>query len=209
MTEEEAREWIAQRYPQAIPALEQFLTLLREEAARQNLVSASTLPHIWARHVVDSAQLVALATDPAGPWLDIGSGAGFPGLVLAILTGAPVLCVEPRARRVEWLRRAAAELALPHVTVEHVSLAHVATQPVATITARAVAPLPKLFAMAARFATPDTCWLFPKGSSARRELDEAKVDWHGVFHVEHSLTDPAAGIVVAERIAPKGRRTRP
>ena len=206
MSEEEARAWIVQRHPQAIPALDRLLTLLRHEATRQNLVSASTLPHLWSRHVVDSAQLIPLAADPDGAWLDIGTGAGFPGLVLAILTGAPVTCVEPRARRVEWLTRAAAELGLVTVTVEHASLAQVATRPFATITARAVAPLPKLFAIGARFASPGTRWIFPKGASAADELDAARADWQGVFHVEHSVTDTHAGIVVAERLSPKGRR---
>ena len=206
MTEEATRGWMEQRYPQAIPALDHLLALLRDEATRQNLVSASTLPQLWSRHVVDSAQLVTLAADPAGAWLDIGSGAGFPGLVLAILTHAPVTCVEPRARRVEWLTRAAAELGLPSVTVEHASLTHVPTRPFATVTARAVAPLPKLFAMSARFAGPDTRWLFPKGASAAAELDAARAEWQGVFHVKHSVTDTRAGIVVADRIAPKGRR---
>ncbi len=203
-TEDDARAWIAARYPDAIPALGTLLDLLREEATRQNLVAASTLPHLWSRHALDSAQLVPLAADPAAAWLDIGTGAGFPGLVVAVLTGAPVLCVEPRARRVEWLRRAVAELGLANVDVENITLARVASRPVATITARAVAPLPDLFAMGARFATPDTRWLLPKGASAQDEVDDAARGWQGVFHVKQSLTDPAAGIVVAERV---GRRT--
>ena len=204
MTEADARAWIAERFPDAIPRLDRFLDLLTDEAIRQNLVAASTLPQLWTRHVLDSAQLIPLAAAPSDPWLDIGTGAGFPGLVIAILTGAPVTCVEPRARRVEWLTRAACELALDTVTVEGTALASVATSPFATITARAVAPLPKLLAMSERFAMPATRWLLPKGASAHDEVDAGSREWQGVFHVEPSLTDAAAGIVVAHGLRRKG-----
>ncbi len=200
MTEDDALAWITKLYPQAVPTLAQLLDLLREEATRQNLVAASTLATPWSRHIVDSAQLVPLARDPAGAWLDIGSGAGFPGLVVAIVTGAPVLCVEPRARRAEWLRHAADTLGLTTVTVAGTSLAHVTPTPVATITARAVAALPRLFDMGLPFATLTTRWLLPKGASANAEVDDARREWQGVFHVEHSVTDADAGIVVAERV---------
>ena len=204
MTEADARSWVAERFPDAIPRLERFVHLLTAEATRQNLVAASTLPHLWTRHVLDSAQLVPLSAAPGEPWLDIGTGAGFPGLVVAILAGAPVTCVEPRARRVEWLMRAAHELALDNVTIEGTALASVATRPFATITARAVAPLPKLLAMGERFATSDTRWLLPKGASAHDEVDAGSREWQGVFHVEPSLTDAAAGIVVAHGVRRKG-----
>lgn len=197
MTEDDARDWIGTRYPHTLPALERLLHLLRDEAGKQNLVASSTLATPWNRHIVDSAQLVPLSAEPDGTWLDIGTGAGFPGLVIAIVTGAPVLCVEPRARRVAWLAHLVDELALSTVTIAHSTLAHVTPAPVATITARAVAALPKLLDIALPFATPTTRWLLPKGASARDEVDDAARQWQGVFHVEQSLTDPAAGIVVA------------
>lgn len=200
VTEGEARAWIEQHFPSALPTLTHLLDLLNDEAGRQNLVSASTLPHAWSRHIVDSAQLVPLAAKPDEPWLDIGTGAGFPGLVIAALTKAPVLCVESRARRVEWLRHAADTLGLANVTIAHAALARVESRTVATITARAVAPLPDLFAMAERFAAPDTLWLLPKGASAHEEVDDAARQWQGVFHVKQSVTDLSAGIVVASHV---------
>ena len=91
MTEDEARAWIQERWDVSRETgLARFVDLLREEAGRQNLIAPSTLDHIWARHIVDSAQLIPAARAASGSWLDIGSGAGLPGLVLAILRDEPV-----------------------------------------------------------------------------------------------------------------------
>ena len=209
MTEDEARAWVAERASHAVPVLDRLLDRLREEATRQNLVSAATLPQLWSRHVADSAQLVPLSASPGERWLDIGTGAGFPGLVIAAVTGAPVVCVEPRARRAEWLARVADELGLDGVDVRHSSLANTAPFQAATIVARAVAPLPRLFAMGLPFSDDATRWLLPKGASAQDEVDDAAREWQGVFHVKQSLTDPAAGIVVATDVRRRGARRRP
>lgn len=207
-SEAEARAWIG-RLPQADAAamarLEALAAMLGEENARQNLVSASSLDAVWVRHFADSAQLVALADGAGtGPWLDLGTGAGFPGLVVgALCPQREVWLAESRPRRCEWLERARSALGLDRVVVLADRLERMETRTAAVISARAFAPLPRLVALSARFSTSDTLWLLPKGRSAQQEL-EALRGWRHTFHVEHSSTDPDAGIIVGHVIARKG-----
>ncbi|MBC2664536.1 16S rRNA (guanine(527)-N(7))-methyltransferase RsmG [Novosphingobium flavum] len=199
-SEAEARAWIAAR-PEgdcvALERLERLAALLAEENLRQNLVSAASLPQTWQRHFADSAQLLAhVPTAQAGPWLDLGTGAGFPGLVIAVLQPErEIVMVESRARRVEWLSRAAETLGLAKARVIGKRLELVESFPAAAISARAFAPLDRLLELSARFSTSDTIWLLPKGRSARDEVNRL-TGWNHLFHVEQSLTDAEAGIVV-------------
>jgi 16S rRNA (guanine527-N7)-methyltransferase len=202
MTETEAIAWLKAHLNvsrETLEALETFVEFLKREAESQNLVSASTLDHIWSRHIVDSAQLL-LFTDASAPrtnWLDLGSGAGFPGLVIALLTNYNVTLVESRARRIEYLQRAVEMLDLTHrVRVAGVPLERLETAAYAVISARAFAPLPKLFDLAARFATNNTLWLLPKGRTAKAEWEGAQAQWGGDFRVMDSVTDQEAGILV-------------
>lgn len=201
MTEDEARHWIDARFGQSgLTAMEKLAALVRNEAARQNLVSAVTLGSIWSRHIVDSAQLLTLADEP-GTWLDIGSGAGFPGLVVAALGEREVCLVEPRRKRAEFLIHAASAMALgSRVTVAAQKVERVAI-PSAIISARAVAPLETIFAAAWQCATESTLWLLPKGAGAREEMARAKQSWHGSFHVERSVTDAESLIVLARKVS--------
>ncbi|MEP9403007.1 16S rRNA (guanine(527)-N(7))-methyltransferase RsmG [Sphingomonas sp. VNH70] len=200
MSEADAQGWIAQRFDAAkVDRLAAFADRIVAETAHQNLIAASTVPHIWERHILDSAQLVPLA-DAAGPgdWIDIGSGAGFPGIVAAILTGRRTVLVEPRARRAQLLEAIAADLGLGNVVVHQAKIERLpADHPAAIISARAVARLDALFAIGLGHANRDTLWLLPKGRSAADELAEARRVWRGTFHVEHSITDPASAIVIA------------
>jgi 16S rRNA (guanine527-N7)-methyltransferase len=192
---------------ETLEPIERLVELVRRENDRQNLVARSTLDSIWARHVYDSAQLLRWAPG-AGSWLDLGSGAGFPGLVIAALTEAPVTLVEARPLRVAFLREAAAAMGL-RSTVEIVG-GRVETLPhrsYGAITARAFAPLPRLLALAHRFSESATCWVLPKGRSAPAELEAIVGTWQGDFRVEPSVTDPAAGIIVATNVRP-GRQRR-
>jgi 16S rRNA (guanine527-N7)-methyltransferase len=84
---------------ETLDRLERYADLLRSESAKQNLVSASTLDRLWDRHILDSAQLVKFAPRPDLSWVDIGSGAGLPGIVIAALVTGPVTLVEPRRLR--------------------------------------------------------------------------------------------------------------
>jgi 16S rRNA (guanine527-N7)-methyltransferase len=168
-----------------------------EENARQNLISKSGENAVWLRHIADSAQLLAHVSREASPWLDLGTGAGFPGLVIAAMRPQlDVVLVESRKKRVEWLIRAATELGLGRCRVEGRRLEHVESFAAAIISARAFAPLPKLLALSARFSTQDTLWLLPKGRSAVQEVASLPKAAADMFHVEHSVTDAEAGIVI-------------
>jgi 16S rRNA (guanine527-N7)-methyltransferase len=182
----------------AMARLERLAALLLEENERQNLVARGTLPHLWVRHIVDSAQLLRVPreTVPDGQWLDLGTGAGFPGLVIAALEAArPVTLVDSRKLRTDWLQRAVDALELANVTVLTARVEDLPDASVSVISARAFAPLDKLLTLSARFSSPDTLWLLPKGASAQHELQMLSREWNHLFHVEQSLTDPAAGII--------------
>lgn len=209
--EAEAREWLrgVPGFDRTAEArLELLVALLADENTRQNLVSAASLGEVWRRHIADSAQLLShVSRETASPWLDLGTGAGFPGLVIAaLLPENEVLLVESRARRIEWLERAAAALELGNVRVIGLPLDRVPHQDVRVISARAFAPLAKLLRLAARFSTSDTVWLLPKGRSAAQELSELN-DREHMFHVEQSLTDADAGIIVGRLPKQKGRKS--
>ena len=203
-----AREWMGQ-LPEtddaALARLDRLVALLAEENSQQNLVSAKSLDEIWQRHIADSAQLLAHVPRETSPWMDLGSGAGFPGLVIAALRpDCEVLLVESRARRIAWLERACKALELGRARVIGSRLELVETRAVAAITARAFAPLDRLLALAARFSTKETIWVLPKGRSAQQELDALR-NWRHRFHVKPSLTGPEAGIVVGTLVGGKGK----
>ena len=199
-SEEAARDWIAATFAPSADQwarLEQFATMLVAESAQQNLIAASTIPTMWVRHIADSAQLLALdARDGDGLWFDLGSGAGLPGLVVAILSERPIAVIESRKRRCDFLRAVIGELALAHVEVIEAPLERIETRAAATISARAFAPLDKLIDLSARFSTESTRWLLPKGRNAVKELALLPQAWQNLFHVEQSLTDADSQILV-------------
>ncbi len=196
--EDQARAWLRdlpEADPAAIERLERLVALLAEENTRQNLVSAASLGEVWRRHIVDSAQLLTHVPRGTTPWLDLGTGAGFPGLVIAALRpDCEVVMVESRTRRIDWLERARQALGLERARVAGSRLESVQAFPAAAISARAFAPLSQLLALSARFSTSDTVWLLPKGRSATQELAELS-GWSHLFHVEQSVTDAEAGII--------------
>ncbi len=200
MTEAEARAWVADRFgAAAVDRFARFAELLAEANQQQNLVAPATLSAIWSRHLADSAQL-ALLDDDAGLWLDIGSGGGLPGLVLALLLDRPFLLCEPRRLRATFLSEAADALGLAsRVSVAQCKAQALAT-PAATISARAVASIEALFTAARACSTSDTTWILPRGKSGRSELEAVQRAVQGEFHVKQSLTDPEAVIVVARRV---------
>lgn len=165
---------------------------------------------LWARHIVDSAQLLPLA-EPAsdGVWIDLGSGAGFPGLIVALLDSErQIVLVEERRLRIAYLKDMVDALGLgDRIRVVGAKVERAGNlRPAAVISARAFAPLPRLFELAAPLSTEKTLWLLPKGRNAQSELDDARKTWHGVFHVKQSVTDPEASIIVAHNVRRKARR---
>jgi len=200
MTEEEARDWATARFDaQTIERLDRLAAIVTVESDQQNLIARSTLETIWSRHIVDSLQLALLAPD-TGDWLDIGTGAGFPGLALAAAQPERrFVLVEPRRLRADFLRDAAVTLSLPGVEVITGKVENVRER-FAVISARAVAQVAPLIASAVQCASNETLWLLPKGRSAREEVARARQRWHGLFHVEQSITDPESSIVIARGV---------
>ncbi len=181
--------------------LEFYVARLREESKRQNLISNSTLEHLWERHIVDSAQLARYAPDGSASWVDVGSGAGFPGIVLSCLLDGPVTMVEPRRLRADFLHRVAESLDL-RATVLCQKVERV-EQTFDVITARAVAPLEKLLKISAHLSTRKTVWALPKGRSGQGELAEALRAWQGVFELNPSVTDTKGFVLVATGVRAK------
>ncbi len=217
MTEDDAQKWLAEHFDvsrETWSKLEAFIEFLKAEAQQQNLISVSTMEHIWTRHIVDSAQLLQFAPSEPANWIDLGSGAGFPGLVIALLSDWHVTLVESRAKRIDYLNRAIAQLRLEsRVNVAGMPVERVETQKFAVISARAFAPLPKLLDLSARFSTDKTIWLLPKGRNAVNELEEARKAWELDFSVQPSVTDPEAGILTGtvrepRQIPPKKAKSR-
>ncbi len=201
MTEEEAKYWIRDRYgADAVDRLGLFASMVQHESGNQNLVSAASLPEIWTRHIVDSAQLLALAPAEFGTWVDVGTGAGFPGIVLGALTDKPVILVEPRKRRVDFLLAATESLQLTNTTVR-CSKAEALVAKADVISARAVSRVAALLDSTIHLAHPRTIWILPKGRNAHEEVAQARNSWQGTFHVEQSVTDPTSLIVIASGIA--------
>jgi len=188
----------------AMARLSQMAELLAQENERQNLISRNSVARMWLRHIVDSAQLLPYVPRETQSWLDLGSGAGFPGLVIAVLRpDCRVAMVESRARRVEWLNKISTVLELENTEVIGSRLELVESRKVDVISARAFAPLPRLLTLSARFSTDQTIWLLPKGRSAQQELDDLR-GWQHTFHVKQSLTESQAGVIVGTLAGKKG-----
>jgi 16S rRNA (guanine527-N7)-methyltransferase len=207
-SEDQARAYVAELAVSlgeaaAMERLERYADLLLAENVRQNLVSKVSEATLWQRHIADSAQLLdfvpreTLGSAAAGPWLDLGSGPGLPGLVIAMLCpNMPVVLVESRGRRVEFLESVIDELQLTKCEVRGERLERIEPFPARAISARAFAPLEALLSLSAPFSTGATRYVLPKGRSAAHELNSIKPSIRRMFHVEQSLTDIEAGIIV-------------
>jgi len=185
--------------------LDRFVALLTAWQQRINLIAPSTEPKLWTRHVADSLQLLALAPG-ALRWVDLGSGGGFPGVVLACVLadvpGAQVHLVESNMKKAAFLREAVRVTGAPatvHAT-RIVDFVEKLTEPVDVVTARALAPLCDLLPMAYGLLKSGTRGLFPKGQDVGAELTEAAKCWNIEASLVPSVTDPAARIVVVESI---------
>jgi 16S rRNA (guanine527-N7)-methyltransferase len=191
--------------------LDRFVELFLTWQRKLNLVSSSTVGTLWTRHIADSLQLVRLASE-ATTWLDLGSGGGFPGLVIAcVLTdtaGRRVHLVESNARKAAFLREATRILDLPAV----VHCARIEdfvprwSDSADVVVARALAPLPQLLDYASPALKKGAKGLFPKGQDVEAELTEAAKSWNITAELVPSLTDPKARIVVVRRADRLGNR---
>lgn len=192
--------------PEQMADLERYRLILDDWNQRMNLIGPATMAVFWSRHALDSAQLLRLAPE-ARVWADLGTGAGLPGLVLAILLkgqpGAQVHLVESLAKRCRFLSEVVSELKLPakvhNARAEDVKIA------VDVVTARAVAALPKLLGFADPYLRRGARGLFLKGQAAEAELVEAKAaGWRLDASLIESLSDPD-GRIVDIRSAKRGR----
>jgi 16S rRNA (guanine527-N7)-methyltransferase len=186
--------------------LERYVALLERWQGIKNLVGPGTLSSVWTRHIADSAQLADLAPD-ANAWVDLGSGAGFPGLVVAILKrdrpGFSMHLVESNGRKCAFLREVARSLGLP-VTVHDGRIEAVLPTmegKVDVVSARALAPLVDLIGMSQSLLTTGTTGLFPKGQDVGDELTEASKYWRIQASTVASRTDPKARIVVVTQVS--------
>jgi len=195
MTDEEAHGWINARFPTAVPLLGRLVDSIIAENERQNLIAPSTVATVWSRHVVDSLQLVPLVSGmETETWLDVGTGGGFPGLMVAVVWDGPVILVEPRRRRAEFLHATAREHGLGNVTVRQARVENVAERAM-IVSARAVASIPILVDATRHVAMPNARWLLPRGRFDAEEqsvLTASRI----VFHVEQSVTEEASRVVV-------------
>ena len=186
---------------ETLARLEAYAGLLTRWSDRINLVGRDTLPDLWRRHMLDSAQLRPLIPDGAQSLIDLGSGAGFPGLVLAILGAPGVELVEADSRKAAFLREAA-RVTEANVTIRPCRIAALPPHPVDVVTARALAPLDRLLDLARPFLGPGTACLLPKGERAEEELTLARKDWTMIASRHHSIADPRGVVLRLHRLVP-------
>ena len=182
--------------------LRDYLALLRRWNARINLVADAPEEEQWHRHVLDSLQLLPLLPDAAAPLVDLGSGAGLPGLVLAMATGSETHLVESDRRKAAFLTEVVRQLGLGQVRVHPTRIEAARLPPAAVLTARALAPLTDLLAHAHRLLAPEGVALFPKGRSVEAELTAARPAWTMQVERFPSRTDPSATILRVREISP-------
>jgi 16S rRNA (guanine527-N7)-methyltransferase len=190
--------------------LDRFVALLEEWQAKTNLVAPSTLPNLWTRHIADSLQLLPLAPS-AKAWMDLGSGGGFPGVVLACalaeMSGAAVHLVERNAKKAAFLREAIRVTSAPgfvHLSDIEVIVDRFAGR-IDCVTARALAPLHQLIGFAEPLVTRGAKALFLKGQDVEVELTEATKYWNIESHLHASRTGGHGWIVELDRLE---RRTQ-
>jgi 16S rRNA (guanine527-N7)-methyltransferase len=175
-------------------ALDLFASLLAKWNPRINLIAHGDLSLLWDRHIADSLQLASLMDPRTVRAIDLGSGAGFPGLILAIATNVPFDLIEADQRKAAFLREAARVTNAP-VSVHATRIEAADVLPAPLITARALAPLPKLLSLAAPFLAPGGTCLFLKGTSASSELTDAAREWHMQVNSISSRTASGACIL--------------
>ena len=185
--------------------LEAYAALLLGWSARINLVGRTTLEDVWRRHFLDSAQLLPLLPSTTQSLVDLGSGAGFPGLVLAILGVPGVELIEADSRKAAFLREAA-RVAAVDIIIRGCRIEAVAPHAVDVVTARACAPIDRLLVLGDRFIGRNTVCVFPKGAHADEELTKACKAWKMTVARHDSRTDPAGCVLLLHQVTREPRR---
>jgi len=194
---------------ETLARLKAYADLLVEWNTRHNLVARSTVPDLWQRHFLDSAQLEPLIPAGISTLADLGSGAGFPGLVLAAMRpDIAVTLHEATAKKCIFLRTAAERMALP-VTIQNARIEDLSPKAYDVVTARALAPLPLLLSYAARLSGPNSVCLFLKGQNVGVELTEAHKSWNIEASQVPSQTDPSGAILVVRKLVSRHEHPSP
>jgi 16S rRNA (guanine527-N7)-methyltransferase len=180
--------------------LDHYAQLIVEKNQQLSLIAPSTLEQIWTRHFLDSAQLFSLVNNPQDSVVDIGTGAGFPGVVLAIMGLPNVHLIEHNMQKAAFLRAALADLGIA-ATVHAMKSQSVKPFAAGAVMARALKPLDQLIGLARRFVGPDSMCIFPKGRRAEDELASAARSWRMTVERFPSLTDPGSTIFRLSRIS--------
>lgn len=184
--------------------LRDFVLLLEKWNAAINLISRSTMGQVWSRHILDSAQIFSYASS-ANRWVDLGSGGGFPGIVVAILAvefapNMKIILVEADQRKAAFLRQVGQTLGLSiNVIADRIEL--IASLTADVVSARALAPLPQLCVFAKTHLAPDGAAIFLKGKSCDAEIADARKDWNFSLESHASITDPSAVVLVLKEIS--------
>jgi len=190
---------------ETLARLEAYAALLEAWSTRINLVGRATLADPWRRHILDSAQLRPLVPDHAKSLVDLGSGAGFPGLVLAILGLSAVELVEADSRKCAFLFEAARITGTP-VTVHRTRIEALPARPFDVVTARALAPLDRLIGLAWPWLAADGFCLFLKGAKTAAELTLARRDWKMTAVAGPSRSDPRGVVLQLREVVRAPRR---
>lgn len=193
---------------ETLSALNRYVLMLQEWQTKLNLVGPATLPDAWRRHILDSAQLFPLIGKPEETvWMDMGCGAGFPGLVMAIMGVGEVHLVESIAKKCRFLEAVVDALALhDRVIIHNARLEAMKPFKADIISARALAKLTQLFDWGHPFAASSTRWLLLKGQDVEAELAEAQQKWAFEYDLHASLSDPRGRIVEARGVARKAKK---
>lgn len=179
---------------QEIKALEDFVLLLLQENQKFNFIGKSTIDDIWNRHILDSAQLLQFIENKNIKFADLGSGAGFPGVVLSILGAGEIHLIEKSFRKCEFLRKAKT-ISKNRVFVHQAKLEEMTAIEFDCIVSRALAPLDKLLILSKKFLKKDGYCLFLKGKNLTKELELAKKLFNFKYEIHSSLTSSDSGII--------------
>jgi len=185
---------------ETLERLKIYVELLLKWQRAINLIGPGTIADVWGRHVLDCGQLMPHIPKDKAPIVDIGSGAGLPGLILAIMGVPDVKLVEADSRKCSFLREAARVTKTPVEIVES-RVEHLEDMAAGVITARALAPLTKLIELSQTVSTSDTIYLFLKGKDLKNELAHLKYNWKMKLEVHPSVTNPDGTILKMESIA--------